>query len=744
MYIAYAFRALCDAQLIWNSEDIDSSSGFLHAAQARPGFPGSMSDRERSYFAAVQALNGASAPPAGAAIVATRPARYAMFLSNMTSLAAAFPSDFTARSFVPLATLALGSVGDCVLVPWEAHCQSLQRAARADADDARLANPSFPGTLHYGMHAHDFAARSVYLGGLVYAEEYPRLVSSAVHSLHMPSHIFERAGLWRNASVANLQSIAAGAIFAASGALAADGGPISEARGLPFSFNAGNTYHSLEYGQYELLQTCEYNPARALLRQMRYATYQALTVLPAAWGHPIERGATADAYAATLGRAVFNATTYHGWAERMGARQAIWAAFATLFGGVLADSEHARHSETYWRGLLTSAIPLPTSWVGSDVYDHSFYAPPAEAGALAARAFAELTQLLLDGLPLASPPPSLGAMCMHDDECAAAMRVDLALDVIQRAASHYDHSVQPHEAACVRALGLQIRALAALTRNETALARALVANASALELAATTLVVPSSITLCFLPSSALEGWLLLTRAADAAAAVRAFEACLAPTGTPHAALCALGLARAHAALDQRSEAVVAYSEVITEWGHGGSCGAAVDEATAYVGVGNAAEVRIGYLGSDFYPDGTPCPWGRDMRLAAELAIDAANAAGGFGGWRAAIVVTHQLNGTTATLDAALTAMEVAGVHAVIGADWSRVALAAASRLAALGVPLLPAGATSAALDAARNVFRTSYSMSVAQPRLVQAAAQLGKLGPAADGAPVPRVGLVAS
>ena len=751
MYIAYAFRALCEAQLIWNTEDITASMGFLQGAQSRPGYPGGMDERERGYFGAVLALNGAPNPPVGAAIVTSRPDRYAAFLSNVTALAAAFPSDFTARSFVPLATLALGSVGECVRSPSATPCRTLHRAARVHAAAARLANPAFPGTLHYGMHAHDFAERSVYLGGLTYAQAYPQLVTSAVHSLHMPSHIFDRAGLWRNASAANLQSVASGGAFAVSGALAADGGPISEGRGLPFAFNAGNVYHSLEFGQYELLQACEYGRARGLLRQMRYATHQALIVLPAAYGDPIDRAAPSNAYAATLGGAIFNATTYFGWSERMGARQAMWAAFAALLGGVFVEGD-PRGPSSDWRGLLISGIPLPSSWAGSDVYDHSFYAPQAEAGALAARAFVELAQLLLDGAPLAPPPPSTSSMCMHDDGCAASVRVSLALDVIGRAASHYDQVMQPHEAACVRALGLQISALAALTRNQTAHARDLIANASALDTVAASLLVPSSTTLCFLPSSALEGWLLLTHAGDAVAAVAAFEACLGPTSTPHNGMCALGLARARARLNQRREATTAYTEVIAQWHGNGSCGAAIDEAAAYVGDGRMAEVRIGYLGSDFYPDGSPCPWGRDMRLAAELAVHTTNLAGGFGGGtRGAIIVTHQLNGTTTTLDAALDAMEAAGVHAVIGADWSRVALAAAPRLAAIGVPLLPAGATSASLDTAPNVFRTSYSMSSAQPRLVQAAAQLGMIraaGGVASGLnganALPRIGLLAS
>ena len=63
LYVAYAFRALCDAQLIWNLEDVNGAMAVLQAAQQRPGFPGRMSEREQVRSAWLLASPAQSPPP---------------------------------------------------------------------------------------------------------------------------------------------------------------------------------------------------------------------------------------------------------------------------------------------------------------------------------------------------------------------------------------------------------------------------------------------------------------------------------------------------------------------------------------------------------------------------------------------------------------------------------------------------------------------------------------------------------
>ena len=145
--------------------------------------------------------------------------------------------------------------------------------------------------------------------------------------------------------------------------------------------------------------------------------------------------------------------------------------------------------------------------------------------------------------------------------------------------------------------------------------------------------------------------------------------------------------------------------------------------------------RVGYIASDYYPDGSECEWGRDMRRATAMALHRQAKAGGC----LRLGPVHQSNGTTRGLAAAVQAMVApptdaveGGVVAILGADWTRVALGTAQLLestlrssGALPVALLTSGATSSTLDDHVLVLRTVYSDSQAQPLLVSVAEQLG-------------------
>ena len=193
---AYWGRALCDAQLLWNAENVSSSVSFLIAAPPAP----TDSDEDRLntlYLSAVAALNGGEHPPfSPTAVQATRPARYQSYSDQLQLLSRSWPDDKTARSFVALSKLAVGSVGKCELNT-SAQCQTALNEARSLLKQAYDEDRAFPGTLHYGMHAHDFPDIMIIDAGLVYARDYPRYVKSAAHALHMPSHLWDRIGEYR-------------------------------------------------------------------------------------------------------------------------------------------------------------------------------------------------------------------------------------------------------------------------------------------------------------------------------------------------------------------------------------------------------------------------------------------------------------------------------------------------------------------------------------------------------------------
>ncbi|MEN6584661.1 MAG: hypothetical protein ABFE02_01240 [Sulfuricella sp.] len=64
--------------------------------------------------------------------------------------------------------------------------------------------PNHPGIAHYLIHTYDYADLAE--KGLPFARAYAGIAPSVPHALHMPSHIFSRAGLWREMVESNQAS----------------------------------------------------------------------------------------------------------------------------------------------------------------------------------------------------------------------------------------------------------------------------------------------------------------------------------------------------------------------------------------------------------------------------------------------------------------------------------------------------------------------------------------------------------
>jgi hypothetical protein len=82
-----------------------------------------------------------------------------------------------------------------------------QKKAGAILEKAFTESPNHPGVAHYIIHAYDnpvLANRA-----LAAARSYTKIAPSAVHALHMPSHIFIQVGSWQEAIDSNLASLAA-------------------------------------------------------------------------------------------------------------------------------------------------------------------------------------------------------------------------------------------------------------------------------------------------------------------------------------------------------------------------------------------------------------------------------------------------------------------------------------------------------------------------------------------------------
>lgn len=72
--------------------------------------------------------------------------------------------------------------------------------------------PDHPGLAHYIIHANDSPQLAGL--GLEAARRYAQIAPSAPHAQHMPSHIFERLGLWDETIATNQRSFAAGLDYA--------------------------------------------------------------------------------------------------------------------------------------------------------------------------------------------------------------------------------------------------------------------------------------------------------------------------------------------------------------------------------------------------------------------------------------------------------------------------------------------------------------------------------------------------
>lgn len=225
--MGYFGKAMCGSQLLWGVENVEEASNVLESGK---NVTTAVSTLEEGLFDTAIALNdlnschhsGAITPEA---VESTRKCRYEAFLSRIKTLD---QSDENVRAYMILANMAISSV--------EGACTSIEVGKCKYTDDARdlaleLRTASKnPALLHYALHAFDAPYEDVYMSGIYFANEYPTQVNKTVHSLHMPSHIFDRAGMFNEAKVSNQDSVDAADFFNSKkvAALSSQGGPVGD------------------------------------------------------------------------------------------------------------------------------------------------------------------------------------------------------------------------------------------------------------------------------------------------------------------------------------------------------------------------------------------------------------------------------------------------------------------------------------------------------------------------------------
>lgn len=185
-----------------------------------------------------------------------------------------FPDNIEAACFYALAHLSTADPSD--------KSYTKQEKTAGLARQVLIRIPDHPGAHHYIIHAYDYPPLAQ--GSLEVARSYGGIAPDVPHSLHMPTHIFTRLGLWQESIEMNKRSAAAALSHPA-------GGKISL-----------HYLHAFDYLAYAYLQQADDEKAKAVLEtvnninvsvQPHVATAYTFAALPARY--TLERQQWSDA-----------------------------------------------------------------------------------------------------------------------------------------------------------------------------------------------------------------------------------------------------------------------------------------------------------------------------------------------------------------------------------------------------------------------------------------------------------------
>ena len=192
-------------------------------------------DREQMYVNAVRGMYQDYATVPGAK-------RWSDYLSTMRQLRAKNPDDINARLLYGLGLTWTAGPGE----------QGLRQRREALAIFLPIFQryPNNPGAAHYIIHAADTSELAS--EGLPAARKYAAIAPDSPHALHMPSHIFNRLGLWQDSIDTNEASARVAAAW------------MKEGRAGTF-----DEFHALNNIEYAALQLGEDQRAEDVVEQIR-------------------------------------------------------------------------------------------------------------------------------------------------------------------------------------------------------------------------------------------------------------------------------------------------------------------------------------------------------------------------------------------------------------------------------------------------------------------------------------------
>lgn len=224
--IAYWGVAMSHLHQLWAPPTAEElTSGATAAAMA--GKIGSNSKRESGLIEAINIYYATAAK-------SNHRSALLAYAKAMKSLHAALPGDIEVALFYGLALVATADSQDKTFAN-QLQAVEIMETFLDEAGD-------HPGLTHYIIHAYDIPELAQ--KALHAARRYAVIAPDSAHALHMPSHIFQRLGMWKDSIAMNLRSTQAARSYAEKAGIA--GHWDEELHGLDFLTNA-----YMQVGDYE-------------------------------------------------------------------------------------------------------------------------------------------------------------------------------------------------------------------------------------------------------------------------------------------------------------------------------------------------------------------------------------------------------------------------------------------------------------------------------------------------------------
>lgn len=185
--MAYWGEALAYDQFFWHRHQFDKSRAALAKLGATPEERAARAatQRERDYLQTIEIRFAEG----------EHHERELAYSDALRDLHEKYPDDLDAAAFYALSILATSYDG-----------RDFARYMRAGAitESILAINPTHPGALHYNIHSYDDPIHAPL--GLRSASVYSEVAPSAVHALHMGSHIYYALGMWEEGIERNIRS----------------------------------------------------------------------------------------------------------------------------------------------------------------------------------------------------------------------------------------------------------------------------------------------------------------------------------------------------------------------------------------------------------------------------------------------------------------------------------------------------------------------------------------------------------